>query len=562
MGRNLKRAALTDGLFLEALAWAKAYARSFGEAELSPRHLAEGFIKVLDLGSMNLPKELQSRIATLRSGTDGGARSLPSGTRPIRRKVFPLSRELREIIARRAASVVDILDALREILSQSDPSEIPSFTAVRRTASRLAMHRGEAQISAEVLASAAYLACIDGMLDDDAPLASYLVSNRDVCTALVQKFVPDGFNLSSGPSPATPVPLSKPLLDALSEAGEARARLRRAINVGLATGVHLVAEESTAYHEAGHAVTAAVMLPAVLVTKVTIEPDEKVGASGYMSLDETSAFWKRDETLENLEAQLCVMMAGRMAELIKYGRTHVSTGATSDISKATELAWRCIAEEGLDAEVGPISLSVINDKMARSGGWLFDFAQRQVHKLLKSAAQRAESILRANWHVVEKVTSELLGHKTLNDVSFMTSLLRQGLGGMEGVVRAASRPVRRRVVFAVLPGTIDTLEGPVRYRHGDAIVMGTTGEKWPVSRSYFEKYYQPVGDLVMGADGLYEKKIRPVLAMKLLEKSRVDLQGAMGILSGNAGDWVVDYGEGDLAVVSQDRFCEIYKIDG
>ena len=560
MARNVERPVLSDEFFLEALAWAKAHARALGEAELTPRRLADGFVRVLDLGSMNMPQQIRDRIDALRSPSDGGARSLPRSARPIRRKVFPLSGELREIIARRTASVVDLLDALQEKLSRSAQPELPAFADIVRTGSRLAIQRGEAEISAEAFASAAYLVCLGGALDDDAPLASYLVSNRDACAALLKKFVPDGFVPTGVPGPENAVPLSKSLQDALAETGEARARLRRAINLGLATGVQLVTEESTAYHEAGHAVVAAVLLPTITVAKVTIEPDEKEGSAGYMALDDTSAFWRRDETQETVAARLAVLLAGRMSELIKYGRTHVSTGATSDISKATGLAWRCVAEEGLDAEVGPISISVISEKTGQAGGWLFDFVQRRVHQLLKDAADRAESILRANWIAIEKVTTELLLHKTLNDTSFMASLLRRGLDGTAGVLRAMSRPVRRHVSFAVSPGAIETLEGPVRYRTGDGIVTGAAGERWPVSRSYLEKFYDPVDNVTMGTDGVYEKRSRPVLALKLAEKSRVDLQGAMGILSGNAGDWVVDYGEGDLAVVGEDRFSEIYEI--
>jgi hypothetical protein len=211
MARNVERPVLSDELFLEALAWAKAHARALGEAELTPRRLADGFVRVLDLGSMNMPQQVRDRIDALRSPSDGGARSLPRSARPIRRKVFPLSGELREIIARRAASVVDLLDALQEKLSRSAQPELPAFAEIVRTGSRLAIQRGEAEISAEVFASAAYLVCLGGALDDDAPLASYLVSNRDACAALIKKFVPDGFVPTGVLGPEKAIPLSKPL---------------------------------------------------------------------------------------------------------------------------------------------------------------------------------------------------------------------------------------------------------------------------------------------------------------------------------------------------------------
>jgi hypothetical protein len=398
------------------------------------------------------------------------------------------------------------------------------------------------------------------MLDDVASIASYLVANSDACDALVSSLVPGGFTTGDGPVAA--LPLSRQLAEALAGDGKDTEKLRRAINAGLAKGVQLASERSTAYHEAGHAVVSAILRPALMVTKVTIVPDEKNSSAGTTWFDPESAYWERDWTQRNFQSSLCVLMAGRAAEIIKLGPDQASTGALSDIANATEGSWRCITETGLDEEFGPISLSTIAKQSGQSGGWAFDLAQRRVHHVLREAAARADAILRANWTAVEQVASALLEHKTLDDTMFLSTLVRKSLEGIPGVVRATSRPVRRNIVFATRPGTIDTAEGPVRHRKGDAIITGAEGERWPASRSYVDARYIPVDGGQMGTDGVYEKIPHVVRALRLMQPGRVDLLGAMGILSGEAGDWIVDYGEGDVALVGRSKFPALYEVEG
>jgi hypothetical protein len=552
------RKALVDPVFREALALAKGHASALGETELTPHRLAAGFLGIVAAARVRVPRRLRAKIEALRSAVEADGMLPPKGTRPIRSRRFPLSAALRGIVASRASTLDELLDALREEVSRSAVPGLASFAAVHRIASELAARRGESQISSALFAAASYLACLEGLLDGDAPLAGYLVANSDACDALARTLVPDGFVPTPGSEAV--LPLSKPIRDALGEAADDRERLRRAINAGLPEGVRIATERSTAYHEAGHAVVSAVLFPSITVSSVTIVPDSKGGSAGSMSLDPTSAFWERDVTQANFLSHLCVFLAGRAAELIKWGRARVSTGATSDIASATEVAWRRIAEQGLDEEVGPMSLSTIKEQMGQPAGWAFDLAQRRVHHVLKESAERAERILKANWRAVERVVDELLLHKTLDDTKFLASLVRKGLDGMPGVVRATSRAVRRQVEFARRPGVVETCEGQVRYRAGDGIVTGVEGDRWPVGRSYLERFYVPVDGGAMGADGHYEKKPRTVLALQLSQRGRVDMPGAIGILTGEAGDWIVDYGDGDLAVVSGARFEVSYDL--
>ena len=68
------------------------------------------------------------------------------------------------------------------------------------------------------------------------------------------------------------------------------------------------------------------------------------------------------------------------------------------------------------------------------------------------------------------------------------------------------------VVFAVAAGELISREGPNRYAAGDALVTGSTGDRWSVSRSRFDAKYVAVPPLRQGSDGRYSARPVPVLA--------------------------------------------------
>src|SRR6478735_6970199 len=104
----------------------------------------------------------------------------------------------------------------------------------------------------------------------------------------------------------------------------------------------------------------------------------------------------------------------------------------------------------------------------------------------------------------------------------------------------ASDPAARRVVkdeavsveFAAAAGELMSLEGPNRYAPGDAIVTGASGERWVVSRERFDAKYLPEGGIARSAHG--------------------------DTLTGDAGDWVMQYAPGDYGVVKAARFAKVY----
>lgn len=144
----------------------------------------------------------------------------------------------------------------------------------------------------------------------------------------------------------------------------------------------------------------------------------------------------------------------------------------------------------------------------------------------------------------------------MND--FRTKILPHDLARQPGAFRARSRPVTVEVHFANTAGSLDTLEGTVAYAAGDAILTGTTGERWPVSRARFEESYAPALVTADLGAGRYVKRPRDVWAWRAERALDVALPQGTGTLRAEVGDVVVQYAPGDYAVVQPEIFAETY----
>jgi hypothetical protein len=126
--------------------------------------------------------------------------------------------------------------------------------------------------------------------------------------------------------------------------------------------------------------------------------------------------------------------------------------------------------------------------------------------------------------------------------------------------RARKRAVDVQVDFATAPGTISTLEGPVKYSAGDGLLTGTEGERWPVARDIFDSSYAPVAPNRPGKPGRYRKRPLIVWAKLMTEPFDVALDRDRGSLRGEPGDWLVQYAPSDLSVVSASVFAQTYEL--
>ena len=144
-------------------------------------------------------------------------------------------------------------------------------------------------------------------------------------------------------------------------------------------------------------------------------------------------------------------------------------------------------------------------------------------------------------------------------------------GGNKGVPEAAQanhrRGVRARkrahivqVYFADHPCEVGTPEGIVHAKPGDAIVTGMFGEHWPVERDFFDVKYEAVPPLKTGVPGSYLSLPIEVVATPMHAPFEVVLADGHSRLHGQAGDWLVDYGDGNLGIVNADIFKATYEI--
>jgi len=110
-------------------------------------------------------------------------------------------------------------------------------------------------------------------------------------------------------------------------------------------------KRNTAYHEAGHALVAVKIEGALPIHKATIIPRGRA-LGMVMQLPETDQI---SMNLQQMRANLAIMMGGRVAEEMCFGADKVTSGASSDIQQATKLARAMVTQWGLSEELGPLA---------------------------------------------------------------------------------------------------------------------------------------------------------------------------------------------------------------
>jgi|HubBroStandDraft_1064217.scaffolds.fasta_scaffold00037_47 hypothetical protein len=120
------------------------------------------------------------------------------------------------------------------------------------------------------------------------------------------------------------------------------------------------------------------------------------------------------------------------------------------------------------------------------------------------------------------------------------------------------KPIPVQAEFADADGICATLEGPVRFRTGDAILTGGQGERWPVRRDLFLAGYEPVPPVEPGQNGPYRKAPAPAQALRLDRALDVKVGWQDDPLHASAGDWLLRYADGSEGVVRDAIFRATY----
>jgi cell division protease FtsH len=178
-------------------------------------------------------------------------------------------------------------------------------------------------------------------------------------------------------------------------------------------------KELTAYHEAGHAVVGHVLPDNDPVHKVTIIPRGGTGGVTWFLPPQDKSY----TSVYEFKDQLASALGGRIAEKLIYGADGITTGAGSDLRKATEIARDMIIEQGMGTKLRDQVFhedggGMVFDKITHERPYSDDTAKEidlEVESLIKEAARRAEAVLKSNIDGLHKLAKELLDKETIDE---------------------------------------------------------------------------------------------------------------------------------------------------
>ncbi|MFN6570069.1 ATP-dependent zinc metalloprotease FtsH [Dendronalium sp. ChiSLP03b] len=186
-------------------------------------------------------------------------------------------------------------------------------------------------------------------------------------------------------------------------------------------------KKTVAYHEVGHAIIGALMPGAGKVEKISVVP-RGVGALGYtIQMPEEDRFLMVED---EIRGRIATLLGGRSAEEIIFGK--VSTGASDDIQKATDLAERYITLYGMSDKLGPVAFEKIQQQFIEGYGnprrsispKVAEEIDREVKQIVDNAHHIALSILQTNRDLLEETAQALLEKEILEGSQLRDRLIR------------------------------------------------------------------------------------------------------------------------------------------
>ncbi|MBE9045980.1 ATP-dependent zinc metalloprotease FtsH [Pleurocapsales cyanobacterium LEGE 10410] len=177
-----------------------------------------------------------------------------------------------------------------------------------------------------------------------------------------------------------------------------------------------IEKKTVAHHEVGHAIVGSLMPGTDKIEKISIVP-RGVGALGYtLQLPEEDRFLMIED---EIRGRISTLLGGRSAEELIFGK--VSTGASDDIQKATDLAERYVTLYGMSQRLGPIAfdkvqqqfLEGITNPRRQVSPEIAEEIDREVQAVIEGAHQVALGILRNNRELLTELAQALLDREIL-----------------------------------------------------------------------------------------------------------------------------------------------------
>jgi cell division protease FtsH len=184
-------------------------------------------------------------------------------------------------------------------------------------------------------------------------------------------------------------------------------------------------KKTVAYHEVGHAIIGALMPGAGKVEKISIVP-RGIGALGYtIQMPEEDRFLMVED---EIRGRIATLLGGRSAEETIFGK--VSTGASDDIQKVTELAERFVTVYGMSDKLGPVAFEKVQQQFMEGYGnprrsispKVAEEIDREVKMIVDNAHHIALRILEENRELLETTAQELLQKEVLEGKDLRSKL--------------------------------------------------------------------------------------------------------------------------------------------
>jgi cell division protease FtsH len=208
-------------------------------------------------------------------------------------------------------------------------------------------------------------------------------------------------------------------------------------------------KESTAYHEAGHAIVGRLVPDHDPVYKVSIIPRGRaLGVTMYLPEQDRVSMSR-----QNLESMISSLYGGRLAEELIYGFDKVSTGASNDIERATDIARKMVTQWGFSEKLGPLLYAedegeVFLGRSVTKTKHMSDETARlidgEVRQLIDRNYERAKQILADNMDIMHSMKDALMKYETIDagqidDLMERKEVIRDPAGWVEQDLAQAAK---------------------------------------------------------------------------------------------------------------------------
>ena len=177
---------------------------------------------------------------------------------------------------------------------------------------------------------------------------------------------------------------------------------------------------NTAYHEAGHAIVGRVMPEHDPVYKVSIIPRGRaLGVTMFLPEEDRYSLSRRQ-----LISQICSLYGGRIAEEMTLGADGVTTGASNDIQRATEIARNMVTKWGLSEKLGPLLYDEAQEEVflgksaggagSHVAGTTRNDIDAEVRSIIDDCYTKAEQILEDNRSILDAMADALMKYETID----------------------------------------------------------------------------------------------------------------------------------------------------